>query len=298
MNLDTKTGMIIKNYNGYYYVKSEGNLVACKIRGKFKKNRFSLLTGDNVVFSQPLPESEGSIEEVLPRRNRLLKPAVANIDQIVLVFAVENPVFNQNILDRFLVMAEQAKVPVTICLSKIDLLDEYEQINDVIKLYQSIGYNVIKLSAKEMLGIEQLKQLLSAKTTVFAGLSGAGKSTLLNALYPGLELATGKVSSKNKKGRHTTRFSQFIETGEGYLVDTPGFSFAETDSMKVEDVKNAFKEFHNYVDSCRFAGCLHINEPACAVKQALGEDLIDDLRYQNYVALINECKENEEREFK
>lgn len=298
MSLEKRTGIVIKNYNSYYYVATGKELVPCKIRGRFKKNKFSLLTGDTVVFSKPDFDGEGSIEEVLPRKNRLFKPAVANVDQIMLVFAVKNPDFNQNVLDRFLISVQQAQVPVSICFSKMDLLDSEDELHKVFALYEKIGHKIFKVSAEKQTSILTLKEALKSKTTVFAGLSGAGKSTLLNNLYPGLELATGEVSLKNSKGRHTTRFSQLIATGEGYIVDTPGFSFTDFESFTVNEVEKTFLEFAPYRDECRFSGCLHISEPNCAVKTALKEGLIDEVRYDNYLAIINEIKEYEERKFK
>ena len=297
MTLEKETGVIVKNYNGYYYVQTKNDIVPCKIRGRFKKDRFSILTGDNVVFTRPKQQGEGSIEEILPRKNRLPKPAVANVDQIMLVFALKNPDFNQNILDRFLVNAEQAGVPVIICFSKCDLVDLHE-FAYIFSLYENIGYQIMPISAQTGYGIDAIKKKLKDNTTVFAGLSGVGKSSLLNAIYPGLELATGKVSDKNSRGKHTTRFSQLIEVEQGYIVDTPGYSFAELVELSVPEIEGAFPEFAEYKINCRFSGCTHAAEPDCSVKQAVEESKIDESRYNTYLSLARESKEAEERKFR
>jgi ribosome biogenesis GTPase len=296
---ERKTGVVIKNYNGYYYVDSAGEAAPCKLRGRLKKERFSLLTGDRVVFTPPeRPGGEGCIENILDRRNRLYKPAIANIDQIAMVFSLKNPDFNQNIADRFLVAAEQLAIPIIICLSKADLLTESDSTGRLVCLYGKIGYKVIKTSVVDNTGRQELQELLTGKTTVFSGLSGVGKSTLLNSFYPELALPTGAVSARNNKGRHTTRFSQLLPAGGGYVADTPGFSLAETAEFTEDALKRAFREFTVYQDNCRFAQCVHLNEPDCAVKAALADGLINQARYDNYCALLLEIRTNAKRRFK
>ena len=298
MNLQDKTGVVIKNYNGYYYVDCDGEVFACKIRGRFKKSRFSLITGDNVVFNIGNFDGEGSIEDVLPRKNRLNKPAVANVDQIALVFAVKNPDFNQNVFDRFLVSMHKTNVPIKVIFSKIDLLSDVDEMEKIFSLYEKIGYEILKVSIENKENLLQIKEILKDKTTVFAGLSGVGKSTLINNLYPGLNITTGNVSKKNNRGRHTTRFSQIIAVDGAYLLDTPGFSFTEFEKFNLQDVEQAFLEFAVYREQCRFNGCLHIAEPSCAIKEALQKGLLDQTRYENYLSIINEIKGFDERKFK
>ena len=292
----SRTGLVVKNYNGYYYVASEGEIYPCKIRGRLKKERFSLLTGDKVVFTPSHPE--GSIEEILERKNRLIKPAIANVDQIVLVFSLKNPDFNQNVFDRFLVLTEQAGLPVYICLSKADLLDDQELLDSITELYQNIGYKVLVVAKDDAKSFSAVKDILTDKITVFAGMSGVGKSTLLNQLFPRLQLSTGEVSDKNNRGRHTTRFSQLIDIGGGYIADTPGFSSAHLEGLVVTDVQKAFREFARYSDRCRYLSCQHIAEPDCGVKDALANGLINAQRYQNYCSIVEEIKEAEERKYK
>lgn len=291
-----REGIVVKNYNGYYYVASAGEVFPCKIRGRFKKERFSLLTGDRVIFSADYPE--GSVESILKRKNRLIKPAIANVDQIVLVFSLKNPDFNQNVFDRFLTLLEHSGLPVHICLSKADILDDTETIDAIADIYERIGYKVFVTAKDDEESLAKVKELLSGKVTVFAGLSGVGKSTLLNALFPGMDLSTGEISGKNNRGRHTTRFSQLIDTGDGYIADTPGFSSAHFDELSAGDVKNAFREFSLYSDKCRYPGCMHLAEPGCMVKEALEKGDIDRKRYENYCDIIAEIKDKEERRYK
>ncbi len=289
MSIVKETGRVLKNYNGYYYVGVENRIIACKLRGRLKKTRFSLLTGDKVIFT-PASNGEGSIEEILPRKNSLLRPAVANVDQLVLVFSVKQPELNLGIVDRFLVFAEQAGVPIIICLTKVDLLECVEDILPIKALYEQIGYQVLLTSTLEDVCLTELKLALAGKTTVFSGLSGVGKSTLLNGLFPQLDLATGQVSEKSERGRHTTRFSQLIPVEQGYIIDTPGFSLNEMTMLSEQAVKEAFKEFAGYGLTCKFSTCSHIAEPDCSVKAALPEGKINQGRYEHYQEIIQEIR--------
>lgn len=278
----------MKNYNGYYYVNSpDGQVTACKIRGRLKKTRFSLLTGDYVIF-EPAVNGEGSIEEILPRKNSLLRPAVANVDQLILVFAAKQPDFNRNTFDRFLVLAEQSGIPIIICLSKADLLEKSDDIENIKNIYQNIGYRALVLSSLSGEGTEELKKLLHDKISVFAGLSGVGKSSLLNFLYPTLELSTGEVSEKIGRGKHTTRYSELLAVDGAYIVDTPGFSLSEVGNFSGREIENSFPEFKEYKTYCKFSTCLHASEPLCAVKEAVRQGKIDNIRYQHYLEILAE----------
>jgi ribosome biogenesis GTPase len=288
-------GRIVKNYNGYYYVDCGGTLWPCKLRGRLKKERFSLLTGDLVEIALPAGTGEGSIEAILARKNHLDKPAVANVDQIALVFAVRDPEFNSKILDRFLLFAEQPAVPVIICLSKTDLLPGSV---DMLAAYGQLGYPIIPVSIIDHTGIERLRQLLAGKVTVFAGLSGAGKSSLLNALAPDLFLATGAVSGKIGRGRHTTRFSQLLPACGGHIIDTPGFTLVETAGLTAGEIAAAFREFVPYRTDCRFATCTHVAEPGCAVKSAVAAGGISAARYGSYRELLQEAQAHAQKRFR
>lgn len=296
----TDTGIVVKAYNSYYYVKASSNeLVPCKLRGRFKKERFSLLVGDKVRFLEPETKTaEGSIEEILPRKNSLIRPAVANVDQIILVVSVKNPELNLSLLDRFLVTLEHRDIPITICFSKVDLLKRPSDIEKILSLYEGIGYNVLLVSTFNTESIAKIKSCLAGKITVFAGLSGVGKSTLLNCLYPDLNLVTGIVSEKNNKGKHTTRFSQLIPIEDGYIVDTPGFTFADMTIFTEKEIAESFIEFLEYSASCKFNTCLHLAEPNCKVKEALGIGEIAQSRYNNYVEAVNEVLKAKERKNK
>lgn len=284
-------GTVIKAYNSYYYVQTNEKVTMCTLRGRFKKERFSLLVGDEVEYSITTGD-KGVIETILPRRTLLRRPPVANVNQVVLTFAAVNPDINPVLVDRFLVLTELSGLSTIICINKIDLADTHE-IMPLIELYRKTGYEVIPVSAKHGTGIKELYTRLHNKITVFAGPSGAGKSTILNALDPSLTLVTGEVSEKIGRGKHTTRYAQLLALpGGGFVVDTPGFSFTEFNDIEENALSACFKEFDDYTEECRFTSCLHIREPQCGVKDAVAGGKIDRQRYQSYIELINELREN------
>lgn len=288
-----KTGRIIKNYNGYYYVETEDKeLHTCKVKGKLKKERFSLVTGDFVEFE--VGGSEGMITQVLPRKNFLQRPSVANVDLAVVEFAAMHPDFNYLLLDKLLALVEDARIPAVIVLNKIDLVPR-SFVDEVIKLYAKVGYDVYPTVAFGGIGIEPLRQKVEGKITVFAGPSGVGKSTLLNAIDPNLDLQTGRVSDKIGRGRHTTRFAQLLPFAGGYIVDTPGFSNINLEELPIEDLGAAFREFGEYAQGCRFNTCTHSHEPGCAVKAAVEEGKITEERYASYLKMLEENQKNKER---
>lgn len=284
-------GIVVKAYNSYYYIQSGSKVVSCNLRGRFKKERFSLTVGDEVTYTMIGPD-KGVIEEILPRRSLLKRPTVANIDQVVLTFAAVNPDINPTLVDRFLVLAEFSELEIIICINKIDLAD----IDSVAKLaerYQQIGYKVLNVTAKMGIGIGELRSLLNNKITVFAGPSGAGKSTILNSVQPGLELTTGEVSQKIGRGKHTTRFAELLPlAGGGFVVDTPGFSFTEFNDIEPVHLTDYFPEIAKVAPECKFNTCLHYKEPQCAVKQAVTDGRIHADRYQSYLEILTEIKEN------
>lgn len=286
-------GKIIKGIAGFYYVYGEDEvLYECKAKGIFRKDNQKPLVGDNVEITiLDQQEQTGNLIRILPRKNSLIRPAVANVDQAFVIFALENPKPNFMLLDRFLIMMEQAEVPAVICFNKKDLASE-EETRTLCETYRNCGYQVIFSSALEKEGLDEIHRILKGKTTVVAGPSGVGKSSLTNLLQGEVQMETGEISRKLKRGRHTTRHSQVIPVGEDtFLMDTPGFSSLYLMNMEEQDLKNYFPEFRKYEDTCRFQGCRHIHEPGCRVKEALENGEISRLRYEDYLELHQELKE-------
>ena len=286
-------GKIIKGIAGFYYIYAEdGNIYECKAKGIFRKDNFKPLVGDNVeitVLNEE--EKEGSVTSILPRRNSLIRPAVANVDQAFLIFAMENPKPNFLLLDRFLIMMEQQEIPAVICFNKKDV-GEKEEMEKLYEIYTGCGYRVVLSSTYEGEGMDEIHEILKGKTTVVAGPSGVGKSSITNCMQGEVQMETGEISKKLKRGKHTTRHSQVIPVEKNtFLVDTPGFSSLYLTDMKVEELRDYFPEFVMYEPQCRFQGCMHIHEPGCAVKKALSEGKISQQRYDNYLALYEELKE-------
>lgn len=286
-------GKIIKGIAGFYYIYAEdGNVYECKAKGIFRKDNFKPLVGDNVeitVLNEE--EKEGSVTSILPRRNSLIRPAVANVDQAFLIFAMENPKPNFLLLDRFLIMMEQQKIPVVICFNKKDV-GEKKEMEKLYEIYTGCGYRVVLSSTYEGEGMDEIHEILKGKTTVVAGPSGVGKSSITNCMQGEVQMETGEISKKLKRGKHTTRHSQVIPVEKNtFLVDTPGFSSLYLTDMKEEELRDYFPEFVMYEPQCRFQGCMHIHEPGCAVKKALSEGKISQQRYDNYLALYEELKE-------
>lgn len=286
-------GKIIKGIAGFYYIYAEdGNVYECKAKGIFRKDNFKPLVGDNVeitVLNEE--EKEGSVTSILPRRNSLIRPAVANVDQAFLIFAMENPKPNFLLLDRFLIMMKQQEIPAVICFNKKDV-GEKEEMEKLYEIYTGCGYRVVLSSTYEGEGMDEIREILKGKTTVVAGPSGVGKSSITNCMQGEVQMETGEISKKLKRGKHTTRHSQVIPVEKNtFLVDTPGFSSLYLIDMKEEELRDYFPEFVMYEPQCRFQGCMHIHEPGCAVKKALSEGKISQQRYDNYLALYEELKE-------
>ena len=286
-------GKIIKGIAGFYYVHIAGSgIYECKAKGIFRKDKIKPLVGDNVEIDI-LDETErtGSIRAILPRENALIRPAVANVDQALVIFAVTKPSPNLNLLDRFLISMEYQKVHTTICFNKSDLAEEQEK-ERLRAIYEKCGYRVFFTSVREEEGTEEIRKLLEGKTTVVAGPSGVGKSSLINLMYPDAEMTVGEISSKIDRGKHTTRHSELFSIGGNtYLLDTPGFSSLYLTEIIGDELKDYFAEFREYEPYCRFQGCMHINEPDCQVKKALEEGKISPVRYENYKLLYGELKQ-------
>jgi len=284
-------GTVIKAYSSYYYVQAGDTVTMCTLRGRFKKERFSLFVGDIVEFV-PAAGGKGVIETILPRQTLLKRPAVANVNQVVITFAAARPDFNAALLNRFLVLAEMSQLETVIVINKMDLADT-EMIEPIADLYRRIGYTVILVSTRTGLGIPELSQILHQRITVFSGPSGAGKSSILNAVEPGLSLVTGVLSEKIGRGKHTTRHAQLLPLpGGGFVVDTPGLSFTEFTDLKEMELMHCFPEISEMASACRFNTCLHYKEPQCAVKQAVLDGKIAEDRYASYIEILDEIKTN------
>lgn len=285
------TAQVIKMYNGFYYLQVAGQeeLLSCRLRGRIKRNKGAVVTGDYVEY-QMLEDGTGVIESCLPRRTLLKRPAVANIDQVLITFAARQPDLNQLLLNRFLVLAEWSGIPeIVICINKCDLLEEKA---DFLQDYVQAGYKLLMVSAQEGQGIQELKNLLAGRVTVFAGPSGVGKSSLLNALDSNLELATGKISDKIKRGKHTTRAACLLPLPEGgTVVDTPGFSAAELENIDKAQLAHYFPEFRPYIEKCYYNTCTHSHEPDCAVKEAVAAGAICQARYEAYLNILQTINE-------
>ena len=287
-------GKIVKGIAGFYYIFAENQeLYECKAKGIFRKDNQKPLPGDDVEITVlDEKEKKGNITDILQRKNSLIRPAVANVDQAFVIFAAESPKPNFMLLDRFLIMMEKQNVPAVICFNKTDLAskEETEQYRDV---YQSCGYSVVLASMKTGEGVQEIREILRGKTTVTAGPSGVGKSSITNTMQQDITMETGEISRKLKRGRHTTRHSQIIPVSRNtFIVDTPGFSslFLPED-LEAEDLRFYFPEFAQYEGKCRFPGCSHTHEPDCVVKEALHNRKLDALRYENYRLLYQELKD-------
>ena len=286
------TGKIIKGIAGFYYVHTgDAGVFECKAKGIFRNQNIKPLVGDNVELEILDKEKKlASVVELLPRKSQLLRPAVANVDQAIVVFAAKDPEPNRNLLNRFLILMTKQELSVIIVFNKTDLISEEEK-KKLEDGWRNTGYEIRFLSAKESQGTEEFKKLLRGKTTVMAGPSGVGKSTLVNLCQSGVIMETGVVSEKIKRGKHTTRHSEFIRVDEEtYILDTPGFSSLSIEEVEADELKEYFPEFAIYEGKCRFRGCVHENEPDCAVKEAVREGKIAGERYEDYRLLYKELK--------
>lgn len=290
--LGRMTGRIIKGIAGFYYIYvDEIGIVECRAKGIFRNRRIKPLVGDYVVLDILDEEKKlGNIVDVLERKSELLRPAIANADQAMIVFAVRDPDPTFNLLDRFLVLMLRQNIETIICFNKIDKISKHD-----LKLFQdtykACGCKTVFISADKEEGISPMSALLKGKTTVLAGPSGVGKSTIMNLIQPKACMEIGSIGEKIKRGKHTTRHSELICVSKGtYLFDTPGFSSLSIEHMEKEELKNYFMEFHEYEEQCKYRGCAHLNEPDCAVKRALEYGKISSIRYENYKLIFEELK--------
>ena len=289
-------GRVLKNYNGYYYVSVEDKIYTCKVKGKMKQNRFSLATGDMVSF-QMGEKDEGMIKKVLPRKNFLLRPTIANLDLLVVTFACASPDFSYLLADKLFALAELAKIPAILVLNKKDIAPD-GLIDQVKATYEKIGYEVFAISADNNEGIEPLREKLRGKICAFGGPSGVGKSSTINAIDNTVDLRTGEVSEKIGRGKHTTRYAQLLPFDEGYIADTPGFGNLLFEDFDEKNLVDCFKEFAEFEDGCKFCPCNHTHEPVCGVKEAVASGEVSQSRYQSYLDILQEIKEIKEKEGK
>ena len=282
-------GRILRSLSGFYDVRTPEGTVTCRARGILRKEGNSPLTGDLVEVS--VEKGKGMVEKILPRKNRFIRPAVANIDTLVIFAANVNPITEPFLIDRVAAIAGDQGVPVCLCVNKCDL----DPAHDLVRLYRRAGFRVICTSAETGEGVEELRELLTGKLTAFTGNSGVGKSSILNRLAPELSLETGEVSEKLGRGRHTTRHVELYRLGEDtFVADTPGFSSFDTDQMELilkENLQYAFPDFGRFLGKCRFDDCSHRKEPDCAVRSAVETGEIERSRYESYLKLYEKSSQ-------
>lgn len=286
----------MKALSGFYYVQSEEGYFQCRGRGVFRKDKIKPLVGDIVKFEAE-NETDGYILEIFSRYNELIRPPIANVEQALLVFSSAEPEFSPLLLNRFLVHIEAHQITPIIVISKIDLLNEEEEkeIRQYKQDYENIGYKVVLTSTNSNEGLEEVKQLLENKITVIAGQSGVGKSSLLNKICPTANFETNEISTHLGRGKHTTRHVELIPVNGGYVADTPGFSSLDFTGIESDELSHYFPEMLELMNECKFRGCTHVNEPKCAVKEAVQEGKIKDYRYQHYLQFFEEIKSTKRR---
>lgn len=282
------SGQIYKIHSDFYYVQANGETFECKIREVLKKQKEKILVGDFVEFEN------GHITKILPRKNYIKRPSVANIDQIIIVSALKEPDLDLHQLNRYVALAKYFNIPAVLCFNKEDLQFDHHLINHIKSIYKPMGYEIYYTSATEHKGIQTFEKILEGKTSVLCGNSGVGKSSLVNAINPNLHLRTKKVSDKTQRGTHTTRHSEIIKINEtSRIVDTPGFSNVKFDFLLPADVDSLFVDISQYKENCKYSDCLHLNEDGCAVLDNI--DKIDNSRYESYREFIKEAKEYKEK---
>lgn len=289
-------GKIIKALSGFYYIETEDTIVTCRGRGNFRNKKITPLVGDEAVYHVE-KSGEGYLLEIKDRKNELVRPPIANVDQAILVFSAVEPNFSPNLLDRFLVLIEFNEIKPLIVITKIDLCNDnqLQSVLEYVSYYRQIGYEVCLTSSKTEEGLEKVLPHLADKISVFAGQSGVGKSTLLNAINPDLDLKTGIISTHLGRGKHTTRHVELIKIGKGLVADTPGFSSLEFIDIEAEDLSFCFVEMREKSQDCKFRGCTHLKEPKCAVKEAVENGEITSERYEHYVSFIEEIRDRKPR---
>lgn len=292
-----KTGKLIKGIGGFYYVKCDGEVYECKARGNFRKQKISPLVGDNVEFNV-FENSENAIENILPRKNELIRPPLANLDTLFIVSSLTDPKVNTEIIDNLIAICEYKKIEPVIVFTKTDLDDSGEYYKN---MYTNAGFKVILCDNNTGSGSQEIKELLKGKSSAFTGNTGVGKSSLLNNIFPNLKLKTGETSKKLGRGKHTTRQCELFDTDGGYVADTPGFSsldFQKCERILKDDLPYCFREFVEYLPYCKFSTCSHTSDKGCAVLKAVEDGKISESRHNSYVSMYEEVKNYKEWENK
>jgi ribosome biogenesis GTPase len=285
-------GRIIKGIGGFYYVDAARTLYECRARGLFRKQGRTPLVGD-IVDIEPIQEKEGTayLVDIHERKSCLVRPAVANADQVVLIFSVSNPSPRRELIDRFLVNMEMQDIETILCISKMDLEGETDAVERLRNVYEKAGYHTHAISNKTGEGIEELKDMLHGKTTVLSGPSGVGKSSLINSITQEYRMEVGGISEKIGRGKNTTRHAEIIPLDdESYIIDTPGYSSLDIMCKEAGELQHYMREFEGFIGGCRFAGCAHISEPDCSIKQAVADGQISEERYKSYAGIYEEIK--------
>jgi ribosome biogenesis GTPase / thiamine phosphate phosphatase len=292
-----KDGLIVKGIAGFYYVElDDGKVIECKARGRFRKEKnMTPIVGDRVRVILEDNKAVGVIDEIQPRKSQLIRPMVSNVDQAFIIFALKKPDINLQLLDKLLILAEHHNLNAIICFNKSDL-DTADLYDTISKVYEKIGYKVIRTNGHTSEGIDILKQYAKNKISVFVGPSGVGKSTIFNLIQNKVKMETGEISSKIDRGKHTTRHAELIEIfPSSFIVDTPGFSSIDISFVNPIDLQYAFKDFHDHINKCKFTSCLHHKENDCNIKEQVEKGFISETRYNTYVTLLTELQADNRR---
>lgn len=291
-----REGQIIKALSGFYYVLSDDIVYQCRARGLFRNTKQTPLVGDFVKFDAA-NLTDGYVTKLLPRKNELVRPPVANIDQALVAVSAKNPSFSPKLLDRFLVLVEFNRIDAIILVTKMDLVNDEDkgELNQYIEDYQKLGYRVEQLSTEWPVDQASFTDLLAGKSSVIAGQSGVGKSSFLNLLNPELSIETAEISKHLGRGKHTTRHTELIEVFGGMIADTPGFSSLDFEQIELEQLSFCFRDIDHYRDDCKFRGCMHVNEPNCGIKKAVENNEMTQYRYEHYLEFYQEIKSRKPR---
>ena len=284
------TGKIIKGIGGFYYVESADTIYECKARGSFRKQGLSPLVGDDVEFTVN-ENAENTIDKILPRKNQLVRPPLANLDRLFIIASIVDPKLNTLIIDKLIAIAEYKNIEPIIVITKADLDDGYDE---YVNIYKNAGFRVIVCDNTNGSGSDEVKELLKGKISAFTGNTGVGKSSLLNQICPELSLATGETSKKLGRGKHTTRHCELFKVDGGYIADTPGFSsidFEKCERIYKEDLPECFREFREFLGGCKFTSCAHINDKGCAVCEAIKQGKISESRHNSYISMYDDVKD-------